>query len=157
MQAVVAPALARYREALPGVALRTAPFAEALRLLENGEGDLRCGGADPGRPLPAFLRRGRFLELTSGIVAGEPAHQPRFGVARRRLRGAALRRRRGCRYPGSRFQRGESRIPASGAFIAIPVPDPEMAVECEVSVFTIIDGAVITLKAYPLASGSSRY
>ena len=56
MQAVVAPALARYREALPGVerALRTAPFAEGLRLLENGESDLHCGGADPGRPLPAF-------------------------------------------------------------------------------------------------------
>ena len=73
MQAVVAPALARYREALPGVelALRTAPFAEGLRLLENGESDLHCGGADPGRPLPAFLRRERFLELTAAIVAGD--------------------------------------------------------------------------------------
>ena len=73
MQAVVAPALAQYREALPGVelALRTAPFAEGLRLLENGESDLHCGGADPGRPLPAFLRRERFIELTAGIVAGD--------------------------------------------------------------------------------------
>ena len=73
MQAIVAPALARYREALPGVelALRTAPFAEGLRLLENGESDLHCGGADPGRPLPAFLRRERFVELTAGIVAGD--------------------------------------------------------------------------------------
>ena len=44
----------RYSEALPGVelalALRTAPFAEGLRLLENGESDLHCGGADPGKP-----------------------------------------------------------------------------------------------------------
>ena len=73
MQAVVAPAIARYREALPGVelALRTAPFAEGLRLLENGESDLHCGGADPGRPLPAFLRRERFIELTAAIVAGD--------------------------------------------------------------------------------------
>ena len=73
MQAVLAPAIARYREALPGVelALRTAPFAEGLRLLENGESDLHCGGADPGRPLPAFLRRERFIELTAAIVAGD--------------------------------------------------------------------------------------
>ena len=73
MQAVVAPAIARYREALPGVelALRTAPFAEGLRLLENGESDLHCGGADPGRPLLAFLRRERFIELTAAIVAGD--------------------------------------------------------------------------------------
>ena len=73
MQAVVAPAITRYREALPGVelALRTAPFAEGLRRLENGESDLHCGGADPGRPLPAFLRRERFIELTAAIVAGD--------------------------------------------------------------------------------------
>ena len=73
MQAIVAPALARYREALPDIelALRTAPFAEGLRLLENGESDLHCGGADPGRLLPAFLRRERFIELTAGIVAGD--------------------------------------------------------------------------------------
>ena len=73
VQAIVAPALDRYREALPGVelALRAASFAEGLRLLENGESDLHCGGADPGRPLPAFLRRERFIELTAGIVAGD--------------------------------------------------------------------------------------
>ena len=46
-------------------------FAEGLRLLENGESDLHCGCADPGRPLPAFLRRERFIELTAGIVAGD--------------------------------------------------------------------------------------
>ena len=70
---IVSGAGGRYREALPGVelALRTAPFAEGLRLLENGESDLHCGGADPGRPLPAFLRRKRFIELTAGIVAGD--------------------------------------------------------------------------------------
>ena len=44
MQAVVAPAFARYREALPGVEL--AP------------------------PLPVFLRRENFIELTASIVAG---------------------------------------------------------------------------------------
>ena len=70
MQAIVAPALDRYCEALPGVelALRTAPFAEGLRLLENGESDLHCGGAYPGRPLPAFLRRERFVELNSFTI-----------------------------------------------------------------------------------------
>ena len=38
MQTVVASALVRYFEALPGVelALRTAPFAERLRYLETG-------------------------------------------------------------------------------------------------------------------------
>ena len=69
----VAPAVARYREALPGVelALRTAPFAEGLRLLENGESDLHCGGIDAGAPLPSFLWREHILDTTAGIVAHE--------------------------------------------------------------------------------------
>ena len=73
MEAVVAPAVARYREALPGVelALRTAPFAEGLRLLENGESDLHCGGIDAGVPLPSFLWREHVLDTTAGIVAHE--------------------------------------------------------------------------------------
>ena len=73
MEAVLAPAIARYRETRPGVGLtlRTAPFAEGLRLLANGENDLHCGGIDAGDPLPGFLRRERFLDLTDGIVAHE--------------------------------------------------------------------------------------
>lgn len=71
MAPVLAPAVAAFRETRPGVGLtlRTAPFAEGLRLLADGESDLHCGGADPGAPLPAFLRRERFLDLTDGIVA----------------------------------------------------------------------------------------
>ena len=73
MQAVLAPACQAFREKLPGVelTLRTAPFAEGLRLLARGESDLHCGGLDAGEHLPAFLRRERFLDLTAGIVAGE--------------------------------------------------------------------------------------
>ena len=59
--------------ARPGIALtlRAAPFAEGLRLLVRGESDLHCGGDDPGDPLPAFLRRERFPDITAGIVAAE--------------------------------------------------------------------------------------
>ncbi len=73
MQAVLAPACEAFRRKLPGVelVLRTAPFAEGLRLLARGESDLHCGGFDAGDPLPAFLRRDSFLEVTAGIVAGE--------------------------------------------------------------------------------------
>ena len=73
MQAVLAPACEAFRGKLPGVelVLRTAPFAEGLRLLTRGESDLHCGGLDAGDPLPAFLRRDSFLDLTAGIVAGE--------------------------------------------------------------------------------------
>lgn len=81
MEAVLAPAVAAFRETRPGVGLtlRTAPFAEALRLLADGESDLHCGGADPGHLLPAFLRRERFLHLTDGIVAR--AGHPLLGAA----------------------------------------------------------------------------
>ena len=73
MEAVLAPAIARYREALPGVELklRTASFAEGLRLLENGDGDLHCGGIDAAATLPGFLRREHVLDIAAGIVAGE--------------------------------------------------------------------------------------
>ena len=73
MQAVLAPACEAFRRKLPGVelVLHTAPFAEGLRLLARGESDLHCGGFDAGDPLPAFLRRDSFLEVTAGIVAGE--------------------------------------------------------------------------------------
>ena len=73
MQAVLAPAVAAFRESMPGVALtlRTASFTEGLRLLANGDSDLHCGGDDTGEPLPAFLRREPFLDTTAGIVAHE--------------------------------------------------------------------------------------
>ena len=73
MEAVLGPALAGFRERAPGIALtlRAAPFAEGLRLLVRGESDLHCGGADPGDPLPAFLRRERFPDIAAGIVAAE--------------------------------------------------------------------------------------
>ena len=41
----------------------------ALRRLADGDCDLHCGGVDTDEPLPAFLRRERFLDMTAGIVA----------------------------------------------------------------------------------------
>ena len=81
MRAAIAPAAAAFRERAPGVglALRTAPFADGLRLLADGGSDLHFGGPDPGHPLPAFLRRERFLDLTAGIVAR--AGHPLLGTA----------------------------------------------------------------------------
>ena len=64
MQTVVASALVRYFEALPGVelALRTAPFAERLRYLENRESDPRHrsghGGGALRRRAVGIHRRG---------------------------------------------------------------------------------------------------
>ena len=73
MQAVVGPAIAGFHETCPEIELklRTVPFARGLRLLMDGESDLHCGGIDPGAPLPGFLRREQFLDMTSGIVASE--------------------------------------------------------------------------------------
>ena len=81
MRAVIAPAAAAFRERAPGVglALRTEPFADGLRLLADGGSELHFGGPDPGHRLPAFLRRERFLDLTAGIVAR--AGHPLLGTA----------------------------------------------------------------------------
>ena len=71
MEAVLAPAIARFRDTCPGIelTLRTASFAAGLRRLTRGESDLHCGAIDAGAPLPAFLRRERVLDTTAGIVA----------------------------------------------------------------------------------------
>ena len=71
LDAVLPRAIARFREACPGVELRldAATRAEGLRLLASGAADLHCGGVDTGERLPAFLRRERFVDLTAGIVA----------------------------------------------------------------------------------------
>ena len=71
MEAVLAPAIARFRDTCHGVelTLRTASFVDGLRLLARGESDLHCGAIDPGAPLPAFLRRDHVLDTTAGIVA----------------------------------------------------------------------------------------
>ena len=78
VDAIVPPAIARFREAVPGIERRldTATRAEGLRLLAAGETDLHCGGVDTGEPLPGFLRRQRFVDLTAGIVASHdhPLH-----------------------------------------------------------------------------------
>ena len=73
MEAVLAPAIARFRETCPGVELklRTASLAEGLRRLAAGDSDLHCGGVDAGAPPPQFLRREHVLDITAGIVAGE--------------------------------------------------------------------------------------
>ena len=81
MRAVVAPAALRFQTECPGVALtlRSAAFAEGVRLLADGAGDLHFGGIDDGRALPAFLRREPLLRVTAGIVAhrGHPLHGAR--------------------------------------------------------------------------------
>lgn len=71
MRAVVTPAALRFQAAHPGVGLtlRTATFAEGVRRLAAGAGDLHCGGIDDERPLPAFLRREPLLQVTAAIVA----------------------------------------------------------------------------------------
>ena len=70
-ETVLARAAARLRETFPAVELRigSATRAEGLRRLADGDCDLHCGGIDTDEPLPAFLRRERFLDMTAGIVA----------------------------------------------------------------------------------------
>lgn len=71
MRAVLPRAVARFQESFPGVEikLQTAPRAEGIRLLTDGESDLHCGGIDAETPLPPFLKLDRFLDMTWGIVA----------------------------------------------------------------------------------------
>ena len=71
MRAVVVPAALRFEKSFPGVGLtfRSVPFPEGVRLLEDGDSDLRPGGVDGGGRLPGFLRREPLLTLTAGIVA----------------------------------------------------------------------------------------
>ena len=73
MEAVLAPAVDAFSARLPGIELilRTAPFGDGLRLLANGGSDLHCGGMDTDEPLPVFLRREYFLDITVGVVACE--------------------------------------------------------------------------------------
>ena len=70
-ETVLAQAAARFQEAFPEIelALDTATRTEGIRRLANGESDMHCGGIDDGRRLPDLLRRERFLDATTGIVA----------------------------------------------------------------------------------------
>ena len=70
-EAVLAQAIVRFHNAFPAIELRleTTTRVEGLRRLEHGESDLHCGGIDEDEPLPDFLRRERFLDVTAGIVA----------------------------------------------------------------------------------------
>ena len=81
MRAIVAPAALRFQRECPdvGLTLRSAAFAEGVRLLADGAGDLHWGGIDDGRALPAFLRREPLLRITAGIVAhrDHPLHRAR--------------------------------------------------------------------------------
>ena len=71
MQAVLPTAMSRFREAFPGIELklRTTSFAEGIRRLAAGESDLHCGGLDTNEPLPPFIARDRFIDVTAGVVA----------------------------------------------------------------------------------------
>ena len=81
MRAIVAPAALRFQSECPGVGLtlRSAAFADGVRLLADGAGDLHLGGIDDGRALPAFVRREPLLRVTAGIVAhrDHPLHRAR--------------------------------------------------------------------------------
>ena len=72
VETVLARAAAGFRETFPVIELRVriATRAEGLRRLADGDCDLHCGGVDADEPLPGFLRRERFLDMTAGIVAG---------------------------------------------------------------------------------------
>ena len=68
---VLPAALARFHADCPGIEIRidTAGRADGVQLLAKGDSDLHCGGSDAGEVLPVSLRRERFLNMTSGIVA----------------------------------------------------------------------------------------
>ncbi len=70
-ETVLARAATRFRETFPAIELHieNATRAEGLRRLADGNCDLHCGGIDSDLPLPAFLRRERFLDMTAGFVA----------------------------------------------------------------------------------------
>ena len=70
-QACDSGAVERFHETYPAIELRleTATRAEGLRRLVGGDSDLHRGGIDADEPLPRFLRRERFLDMTAGIVA----------------------------------------------------------------------------------------
>ena len=70
-ETVLAPAAARFRESFPAIELRIdgVTRAEGMRRLADAVCDLHCGGIDEDEPLPEFLRRERFLDMTAGVVA----------------------------------------------------------------------------------------
>ena len=70
-ETVLAPAAARFRESFPAIELRIdgVTRAEGMRRLADADCDLHCGGIDEDEPLPEFLRRERFLDMTAGVVA----------------------------------------------------------------------------------------
>ena len=105
-ETVLAPAAARFHNAFPQIELRlaTATRAEGLRRLADGATDLHCGGIDGDEPLPNFLRRERFLDMTAGVVAssGHP------------LLGAKVTRRDLSRYPWIDFDWPATPPPGDG-------------------------------------------
>ena len=70
-ETVLAAAAARFRESFPAIELRIdgVTRAEGMRRLAEADCDLHCGGIDEDEPLPEFLRRERFLDMTAGVVA----------------------------------------------------------------------------------------
>ena len=70
LQAVLAPAVARFQEDLPDVEVTLVPAAgaDALHLLAVGEADLYCGPLGGG-PLSQALRREALPALEAGIAA----------------------------------------------------------------------------------------
>ena len=105
-ETVLAPAAARFHDAFPQIELRlaTATRAEGLRRLADGAADLHCGGIDADEPLPEFLRRERFLDMTAGVVAwrGHP------------LLAAKVTRRDLSRYPWIDFDWPATPSPGDG-------------------------------------------
>ena len=105
-ETVLAPAAAQFHDAFPQIELRlaTATRAEGLRRLADGAADLHCGGIDNDEPLPEFLRRERFLDMTAGVVAssGHP------------LLGAKVTRRDLSRYPWIDFDWPATPPPGDG-------------------------------------------
>ena len=80
------------------------PAPKGLRRLADGATDLHCGGIDSDEPLPEFLRRERFLDMTAGVVAssGHP------------LLGAKVTRRDLSRFPWIDFDWPATASPGDG-------------------------------------------
>ena len=131
-ETVLAPAAARFHDAFPHIELRLdTTRAEGLRRLADGATDLNCGGIDADEPLPDFLRRERFLDMTAGVVAssghlllGAKANvclQPGTGKRRRWARLEAVK----SRVPVPSF--GGTLRESGGSAGAVEAPGPRLA------------------------------
>lgn len=80
-ETVLAPVDARFHDAFPYIELwlDITTRAEGRRRLADGAVDLHCVGVGADEPLPDFLRRERFVDMTAGVVESS-VHTPLEGL-----------------------------------------------------------------------------